>query len=57
MKVQATLLLTFQASTLEEAGAVLEDVLRRSREREDVDVDQIEFVSPPGERAVVLPPV
>jgi hypothetical protein len=33
MKVQATVLLTFQAKSLAEAGAVLDEVLTRARER------------------------
>jgi hypothetical protein len=57
MKVQATVLLAFQATSLAEAGAVLDDVLARARERDDVDVGRVELLSPPGERAVTLPPV
>lgn len=57
MKVQTTVLLTFQAKTLAEAGAVLDDVLTRARERGDVDVGRVELASPPGDRAVTLPPV
>jgi hypothetical protein len=57
MKVQATVLLTFQAKSLAEAGAVLDDVLAGAREREDVDVGRVELLSPPGDRAVTLPPV
>jgi hypothetical protein len=57
MKVQASVVLSYQARTLAEAGAVLDDVLRRAREREDVDVAGVEISSPPGERLVTLPPV
>jgi hypothetical protein len=57
MKVQATVLLAFQAKSLAEAGAVLDDVLGRARERDDVDVGRVELLSPPGDRAVTLPPV
>jgi hypothetical protein len=57
MKVQASVVLSYQARTLTEAGAVLDDVLRRAREREDVDVAGVEISSPPGERLVTLPPV
>jgi len=57
MKAQATVVLTFQAKTLAEAGAVLDDVLGRARERDDVDVGRVELCCPPGERAVTLPPV
>jgi hypothetical protein len=57
MKVQATVLLSFQATSLGDAGAVLDDVLARARERDDVDVGSVELVTPPGDRAVTLPPV
>jgi hypothetical protein len=57
MKVQATVLLAFQATSLAEAGAVLDDVLARARERDDVDVGRVELLSPPGERTVTLPTV
>ena len=57
MKVQATIVLSFQAKTLTEAGALVDDVLARAREREDVDVAAVELTSPPGDRLVTLPPV
>jgi hypothetical protein len=57
MKVQATVLFTFQARSLGEAGAVLDDVLTRARERDDVDVGRVEVASPPADRPVTLPPV
>jgi hypothetical protein len=57
MKVQATVLLSFQAKTFEEAGALLDDVLGPARERDDVDVGRVDFASPPGDRIVTLPPV
>jgi hypothetical protein len=57
MKVQATIFLTFQAKSLAEAGAVLDDVLTRARERDDVDVGRVELASPPSDRPVTLPPV
>ena len=57
MKVQATVLLGFQATSLAEAGAILDDVLARARERDDVDVGSVELLSPPGDRTVTLPPV
>jgi hypothetical protein len=55
MKVQATVVLSFQAKTLTEAGAVLDDVMMRAREREDVDVGGVELATPPGDRLVTLP--
>ena len=57
MKVQATVLLSFQAKTFEEAGTLLDDVLARARERDDVDVGRVDVASPPGDRMVTLPPV
>jgi hypothetical protein len=57
MKVQATVLVGFQAKTLEEAGALLDEILRPARERDDVDVSRIELTSPPGDHIVTLPPV
>jgi hypothetical protein len=57
MKVQASIVLSFQAKTLTDAGAVLDDVLARTREREDVDLASVELISPPGDRQVTLPPV
>jgi hypothetical protein len=57
MKVQATVLLTLQAKSLAEAGAILDDVLTRGRERDDVDVGRVEVTTPPADRGVTLPPV
>jgi len=55
MKIQATVVLRFQAKTLTEAGAVLDDVLVRAREREEVDLAAVEMTTPPGDRLVTLP--
>ena len=55
MKVQATVVLAFQAKTLADAGAVIDEVLARARERDDVGVEGVELVSPPGEHLVTLP--
>ena len=57
MKVQATVILSFQAKTLAEAGAVLDDVLARARHRDDVDVGRVELATPPGDSVVTLPRV
>jgi hypothetical protein len=46
MKVQATALLTVQAKSLAEAGALLDDVLARARERDHIDVGRVEVASP-----------
>ena len=57
MKVQASIVLSFQAKTLTDAGAVLDDLLARTRDREDVDLTAVELIAPPGDRRVTLPPV
>ena len=57
MKVQASIVLSFQAKTLSDAGALLDDVLARARDREDVDVAAVELTSPPADRQVTLPPI
>jgi hypothetical protein len=57
MKVQATITLEFQAPTLAEAGALLDDVLGRARERDDVGVGRVEVLTPPGDTPVALPSV
>jgi hypothetical protein len=57
MKVHATVLIGFQAKTLAEAGALLDDVLARARERDDVDVGRVELASPPSDGVVTLPPI
>jgi hypothetical protein len=55
MKVEATVVFRFQASSLSEAGSVLDDVLGRARERDDVDVGQVTVTTPPGATPVSLP--
>jgi hypothetical protein len=44
--------LSFQAKTLVDAGALLYDVLVRARDREDVDVAAVELASPRADRQV-----
>jgi hypothetical protein len=57
MKVQATVVFKLQASSLSEAGSVLDDVLGRARRRDDVDVGQVTVTTPPGATPVSLPAV
>jgi hypothetical protein len=57
MKVEATVVLRLQAGSLAEAGGVLDDVLTRARERDDVDVGQVHVSTPPGATPVSLPAV
>jgi hypothetical protein len=56
MKVEATVVFKFQASSLSEAGTVLDDALGRAHERDDVDVGQVTVTTPPGATPVSLPP-
>ena len=57
MKVEATVVLKFQASSLSGAGSVLDDVLGRAQEGDDVDVGQVTVTTPPGATPVSLPAV
>ena len=57
MKVEATVVFRLQASSLAETGAVLDDVLGRARERDDVEVRHVSVTTPPGATPVSLPPV
>jgi hypothetical protein len=57
MKVEATVVLRLQASSLADAGAVLDDVLGRARERSDIEVGPVSVVTPPGGTPVSLPAV
>jgi hypothetical protein len=57
MKVQATVVIKLQAGTLAEVGSVLDDVLERAHERDDVDVGQVTLTTPPAATPVTLPPV
>ncbi len=55
MKVEASVVFRFQSSSLAEAGALLDEVLGRAHERDDIDVDQINVTTPPGSTPVSLP--
>jgi hypothetical protein len=57
MKIQATVIIKLQAGSLSEAGGVLDDVLSRAKERDDVEVGQVTLMTPPGPTPVMLPPV
>lgn len=57
MKLQATIVVSFQSASLEEAGAKLDDVLDRARERPDIDVESVELHTPTGAGPVTLPQV
>jgi len=55
MKLTANIVLSFQARTLAEAGATLDDVLQRAHEREGVDVQHVDLQTPSGAVPVTLP--
>jgi hypothetical protein len=57
MKLQAVIMVSFQASSLAEAGGKLDDVLGRARERDDVEVESVEVSTPVGAGPVSLPQV
>jgi hypothetical protein len=57
MKIEATVVFRLRASSLSEAGAVLDDVLGRARERRDVEVEEVNVMTPPGATPVSLPDV
>ena len=57
MKLQAVIVVSFQASSLAEAGEKLDDVLGTARRREDVDVESVELRTPVGAGPVTLPHV
>jgi hypothetical protein len=55
MKVQATIVISYRADSLGDAGSVLDDVLERAREREDVEIDSIQLATPASAGPVTLP--
>ena len=55
MKVQATILISYRADSVGEAGAAIDDVLQRAREREDVEIDSIQLGTPASAGPVTLP--
>jgi hypothetical protein len=57
MKVEATVVFKVHANSLAETGAILDDVLKRARDRNDVEVGQVNVITPPGATPVSLPAV
>lgn len=55
MKLTATIVLSFQARTLAEAGAKLDEVLAPARTHDDVEVRSVDLQSPSGGPPVTLP--
>ena len=55
MKLTATIVLSFQARTLAEAGAKLDEVLAPARTHDDVEVRSVDLQTPSGAPPVTLP--
>jgi hypothetical protein len=53
MKLQARIVFSYRADSLGDAGGVLDDVLQRARERDDVEIDSVQLGTPdaPGQSA------
>ena len=57
MKLQATIVISYRADSLGEAGDKLDDVLMRARERTDVELESIELHTPVSAGPVSLPQI
>jgi hypothetical protein len=57
MKLEATIVLSYRADSLAEAGSALDDVLRRAYERADVEVESVQLNTPTTSGPVSLPAV
>ena len=55
MKLQATIVISYRADSLSEAGGALDDVLQLAREREDVEIESIQLGTPASAGPVSLP--
>jgi hypothetical protein len=55
MKLSATVVLSFQARTLAEAGAKLDEVLAPAREHADIEIKTVDLQTPSGGPAVTIP--
>jgi hypothetical protein len=55
LKFTATIVLAFQAHSLKEAGAKLDEALHAARERDDMEVASIDVRTPPDSAPVSLP--
>jgi hypothetical protein len=55
MKLQATIVISYRADSLGDAGDVLDDVLQRARERDDVEIDSIQLGTPENTGPVSIP--
>jgi hypothetical protein len=55
MKLQARIVLSYRADSLGDAGGVLDDVLQRARERDDIEIDSIQLATPESTGPVSIP--
>ena len=55
MKLQATIVISYRADSLGDAGDVLDEVLQRARERDDIDIDSVQLATPESSGPVTLP--
>jgi hypothetical protein len=55
MKLQATIVISYRADSFGDAGGALDDLLRRARERDDVEIDSIQLSTPASAGPVSLP--
>jgi hypothetical protein len=55
MKLQATVIISYRADSFSDAGEALDDMLRRARERDDVEIDSIQLSTPMSAGPVSLP--
>src|SRR4051794_33903935 len=55
MKLQATIVISYRADSFADAGGALDDVLRRARERDDVEIESIQLSTPSSAGPVSLP--
>lgn len=55
MKLTATIVVSFQARSLAEAGTKLDEVLAPARDRDDIDIKSVDLQTPSGGPPVTLP--
>jgi hypothetical protein len=55
MKLQATIVISYRADFFGDAGSVLDDVLTRARERDDVEIESVQLGTPASSGPVSLP--
>ena len=55
MKLQATIVISYRADSLGDAGEVLDDLLQRARERDDIDIQSVQLATPDSAGPVTLP--